>query len=304
MNKIIEEVIKNTKTISSLEQIRNEVDEACKKQHALLENIENAKQIKSFSFGTIKNCFENACGTLFENGGCKYLQKYVSCVRENKDLAKMHLLYECIRKGDRSNDVSSYISETLNMIGSFDKENYQRGRNKLGVILSEAYVSYPEAFSDILQNEKTKLDEATEYIALNKKTLKNLAEYNRNIKVIREHIEQKEPENFITKHNTNIDEVVENYVKNFNGKYSGNIEDIALIKEISETKDKKEVFTKYQNKCFAKISEIRETFNNKDDKASDEKLSFILEKVQNKKYNPDTLGIDVCNFIELINCID
>ena len=73
-----------------------------------------------------------------------------------------------------------------------------------------------------------------------------------------------------------------------------------ILKEIREAENKEIVFEKYKNECLASIDEA---IKNDIDQASCDKLYEFKTKIQDKKYNEESLGLDISNFIELKNIV-
>ena len=63
-------------------------------------------------------------------------------------------------------------------------------------------------------------------------------------------------------------------------------------------------FNKYKEVCAAKITEAKKSFEGKGDKASSDRLGVVLEQISNKSFMLDTVGADICSFIELSNIFE
>ena len=183
------------KQINSINDIKTlkEIKAICDSQIVNLISEEKAKALSEKPFGFIKESFENISGDLYENKGQKYLQRYVKCIKENEDLSKVHAFYECVRKADKNGDITAYLNEAISLIGQPNKANYKTGLKKLGGVFCEVYKKYEDVAEKSLSTHKDELDESMEYVIFNKKTPKNLAEYNYCLNASRDYKKEGEP---------------------------------------------------------------------------------------------------------------
>ena len=116
---------------------------------------------------------------------------------------------------------------------------------------------------------------------------------------IREEIEKHDFKN-ITE-SKDIDSVANELMKRFNEKYGNELteEEKTVVKELSESNNKEEVFNKYKEVCTNKINEAKENYQKTGDMDSANKLSSIMEQVSKKVYVEETVENDICNFIEI-----
>ena len=100
--------------------------------------------------------------------------------------------------------------------------------------------------------------------------------------------------------------MAENLIREFNLKYSDKltIEESNALKEISNSENRESVFNKYKEVCATKITEAKKNFEAKGDKASSDRLGVVLEQISSKSYVVDTIGTDICGFIELSNIFE
>ena len=297
--------IGNAKTVKEVENLQKQLNEMCERRKEEIAVDAYSDELSKKQFGYIKEGFENLSGVLFGNKETrKYIKRYVNCIKENKDLAKMHMLYECVRKADKEDDIQNYLNEAVSMIGEIDRPNFKKGVKKLGVIFAEAYKAVGKADGNIEMNAD-RIDESVEYIAFKKKTPSNLAEYNKCIRNIKEYVEKNNVS--VVRQNKNIDEVADKLIDEFNQKYATELGNggVEAIKEIAVGGSlNQETFDKCKNECIARISDAKTLYETKGDTESVEKLSVVLEKVNKKTYNPESAGEDIKNLIDLKNCID
>lgn len=284
--------INSIKTINELESYKAQINEAFAKRKEFINLCEIANDKTTKDFGYIKEAFENISPYLFQKqGGKAIMNKYMKAIKENKNLSTLHILYENIRKANANADVDFFI----NNIASLDwnvNNNINEDTLKLGRILAEGILFVGQDAINMLPNENTKLDKAIKYIAENKRTNKNIAEYSDAVKVIREHINSNEKPNIFE--SVNIDVLAKQMVDSFNKKYEAlTTEEKEIIKKISISENKEEIFNEYKTNCLNKISNY---MNNNEDK---EKVSEVYNKIKNKTFVLENAGTDICGFVEI-----
>ena len=302
--------ISKVKDEKTLNLMKESFERDFENQKKSVETIELANYMASKKFGFIKEAFENMSSELFKTKeGRSIINKYIACIKESEELKKMHLLYECIRKAGKDIDVNSYLNEATTMIGDVDQKSYKAATKKLGSVLKEACerLGKEKVVSlDIprMNDEKTSLDEAVDYIGTHKKTIKTLPEYTECYFVIKEHINLNETTKKISG-NSLKESDIEKTVNEFNEKYGNELEESSqkLVKELLTTQDKQGVFDRYKNECITRIKEKQNMFESEGDKMSSERLGVILEKVEKKLYNAETVSVDVSNLIEMTNSL-
>nr|DAH50309.1 MAG TPA: hypothetical protein [Caudoviricetes sp.] len=293
--------INDFKTIEEVENYRKEINEACDKRADFITLCEKADKLSHKPFGYIKDCFEAIAPELFESKeGKKIMSNYSKTIRENKNLSALHNLYENIRKSGKDMDIDFFANNIANTNWNVDKKTLSEDTLKVGRILAEGYLHLGKSAEDLFPSENTVLELAVSYIAENKKTNKNIAEYSNAIKVIKENISSKESEENVFE-STDLDALVKSLLQEFNKKYSSELteEEANALREVSSSENKEDVFNKYKNACQSKLSESKKDFEEKGDKSSSERMTAILEQVSNKTYSLENLGNDICGFIEL-----
>ena len=293
--------INDFKTIEELENYRKEINEACDKRADFITLCEKADKLSHKPFGYIKDCFEAIAPELFESKeGKKIMSNYSKTIRENKNLSALHNLYENIRKSGKDMDIDFFANNIANTNWNVDKKTLSEDTLKVGRILAEGYLHLGKSAEDLFPSENTVLESAVSYIAENKKTNKNIAEYSNAIKVIKENISSKESEENVFE-STDLDALAKRLLQEFNKKYSSELteEEANALREVSSSENKEDVFNKYKNACQSKLSESKKDFEEKGDKSSSERMTAILEQVSNKTYSLENLGNDICGFIEL-----
>lgn len=298
--------INKIKTIAELEDFRTKINEECDARKTVLTIVEKAKSASEEDFGYVKEMFENISPILFETDeGKSLIKKYVSTIRENKELLKLHRLYENIRKVNKNSDVDFFVNSVASNNWNINRVKLSEGLNKLRPIIAEGYVIAFDEIEDVLPEKKYKLYNAVKYITENRKSEKNIFEYSEAIKVLREEIEKNESSASLFE-NKSFDDKLINSIREFNEKYVDSLDEKekAIVKEISESNDTKSVFDKYKKLCEDKIKASKEKFDSNGDAESAKKVSAILEQVSKKEYSKETAYDDVCKLIEMSEIFD
>ena len=292
--------INKIKTIEELEEFRTKVNEACDLRKQVITVVNNATNISKQDFGYLKEAFENLAPSLWlTSNGKETMKKYKNTIKENKELMKLHNLYENIRKANKNSDIDFFVNSVVSKDWSIDNEKLSEGLKKLGAVVAEGYVRVFDKADELLPEKNDKLYNAVKYITENKRTEKNIYEYSEAVKVLREKIEANDEKSSLFE--SKADEKLADAVRLFNEKYEKELDEKerALVKEMAESSDSKSVFDKYKKLCENKIKTSKEKFDNEGDSESSKKVSTILEQVSKKEYSKETVYEDVCKLIEL-----
>ena len=293
-------------TIQEVESYRNMINEMCNNRHKFIVLCEEAKELSTKSFGFIKESFEALSPILFKSSeGKKLMNKYTKMIKENKNLSSLHTINENIRKAGNETDIDFFVNSLMVVEWGVNPSTLKEDTKKLGRVLSEAYLLVGEEAKSLIPNENASLSNAVNFIAESKKSTKNISEYSDAAKIIKEHIKNKDSKKNVFE-SVNLDELAASLIKEFNAKYDGklNSEEIAILKEVSCSENREEVFNKYKNACAVKITEAKKKFEANGDKSSSDRLGVVLEQISNKTFVLDTVGSDICSLIELSNIFE
>lgn len=293
-------------TIQEVESYRNMINEMCDNRHKFIVLCEEAKELSTKSFGFIKESFEALSPILFKSSeGKKLMNKYTKMIKENKNLSSLHTINENIRKAGNETDVDFFVNSLMVVEWGVNPSTIKEDTKKLGRILSEAYLLVGEEAKSLIPNENVSLSNAINFIAESKMGNRNISEYSDAAKIIKEHIKNKDSKKNVFE-SVNLDELAASLIKEFNAKYDGklNSEEIAILKEVSCSENREEVFNKYKNACAVKITEAKKKFEANGDKSSSDRLGVVLEQISNKTFVLDTVGSDICSLIELSNIFE
>lgn len=294
-------IINTFKTIKEVEDYRNMVNEMCDKRHEFIILCEEADCISKKSFNYIKESFEALSPMLFKTTeGKKLINKYTKLIRESKNLSSLHTINENIRKASKDTDVDYFVSTLTNVNWNVNPNTVKEDTKKLGRILAEAYLLIGKEAKNMLPSENLILSNAISFIAESNKNNKNISNFSDASKIIKEHIKTN-GENKNMFESKNLDELAKNLINEFNAKYSNEFsdEEISVLKEVSCSNNREDVFIKYKTNCINKIIEAKHNFEAKGDKTSSERLNTILEQVSNKYFVLESVGSDICSLIQL-----
>ena len=283
--------------LETLEQLKNDVNEAIDNRRKMLEVVNEANELKGDSFLFIKESFANLSEDLFKTkNGRKIISKYVNEHKSNKALQQLFLIYENFVAADKTINVERLINEMKDMVGEIDFEALNKGFKTLSNILKEGYIEVGEKAKTLLSEHNNRgLDKSVEYVFTNSKKLDNITYYEHCVNEIKKYIDK----NDIKEMKFNVNKDINTILEEFNQTYStDNMSeaDVMIIKEIRDAENKAEVFEKYKAEC---LKSIDEAMNRSVEQETCNQLFEFKTRISKKVYNPDTLGLDVANFIEL-----
>lgn len=296
------------KTIREVENYRKAMNEACDRRIDYISLCETAGNVSKKSFGYIKDAFESISPILFKSTeGKRIMKKYADTIRESWNLSSLHHLFEAIRKAGKNSDINFLIESIADENWRIDSKTLAKDTQKLGRVLAEGIICAGLEGKRLLPEEKKSLDFAVMYIAENRKSQKNLAEYSNAMKVIREKVMGNEDSvNIFECRDVDLNETIRSLCEDFNQKYNAenlSESEIKALKGLLNSEDREKIFNEYKDKCMAEINEAKRSFESKGDKMSSDRLATVMEQVNSKEYNPDTVGDDICSLIQLTNVL-
>ena len=298
--------VESINTINELNEYRAKINESLNEREKYINKCITAHKLGHDSFYSIKENFESLSPKLFKSEkGKKIISKYQKTVSESKNLTSLYSLYENIRKANKSVDVDTFINSLCGNNWIKNEETIHEDIERLGSVLSEAYIEVGD-ITDIKSCD-AKVDNAVNYIIENRKSKNNIAEYSAAMKIIKEHIINKDGECEVVDENSNFDSYVNRLVSDFNEKYSENNlspEELAIMKEFCETNDHEKIFEHHKEVCKKKLSEAKDEFAGNGDNESAMKIATILEQVDSKQYNSSSVFNDVISMVGLSNVFE
>ena len=297
----INDKINKTRTLDELNALQNEVNEAFDVRRRVLNLISEANAMNGKSFGYLKESFENLSTKLFKTAeGKAVVKKYTATIKENKSLNSLHKIYENIRKAHSNMDVDYFVGTICDTDWGVKEAELKEGLDKLANVVAEGYIIVGEGASKYLGSENNELDGAVEFIAENKTNKTNIVKYSEAVKVIRETVEKNGNIADSFENETDLDKTVVDLIK----KYSQNPQDKEDDKEsvanaIARSGDEETVFVKKKTDCLANLDEAIKKYGDGEHEEELSTLRKIHEQVSAKSYNPETIGPDICNFVEM-----
>ena len=299
--KSISEKINDMKTLEELDALQNELNEKFEVRRRVLSLVSEAKELGGKSFGYLKESFENLSPKLFKTDeGKSVMKKYATVMKENKSLSSLHKLYENIRKAHSGIDFDYFVGTLCETNWGVKEKELNEGMRKLAGIVAEGYVTVGEGTGKYLGTENDRLDGAIEFIAENRVGQKNIVKYSEAVKVIREAVEKNGNIADSFKKETDLDKTIEDLVAKYSkDEYSDEEEKDMLANQIARSGDEETVFVKKKTECVNSLDEAIKKYSdgNHDDELNT--LKKIHEQVSAKTYNPETIGPDICNFVEM-----
>lgn len=299
--KSINEKINDIKSLEELDSYQNKLNEMFDTRRRVLNLVSEAKEMGNKTFGYLKESFENMSPRLFKsNDGKVVMNKYAKVIKENKSLSSLHKLYENIRKAHSGIDVDYFVGTLCETRWNVKEEELNEGIQKLAGIVAEGYIVVGEGASKYLGTENDRLDGAIEFIAENKVGQKNIVKYSEAVKVIREAVEKNGNIADSFKKETDLDQTIEDLITKYSkDEYSEEEEKDALTNQIARSGDEKTVFVNKKTDCLKSLDEAIKKYEDGQHEDELNTLKKIHEQVSAKSYNPETIGPDICNFVEM-----
>ena len=299
--KSINEKINNMKSLDELDAYQNELNEMFDTRRRVLNLVSEAREMGGKSFGYLKESFENMSPKLFKsNEGKAVMNKYAKAIKENKSLSSLHKLYENIRKAHSGIDVDYFVGTLCETNWNVKGKELKEGMEKLAGIVAEGYIVVGEGAGKYLGTENVRLDGAIEFIAENKVGQKNIVKYSEAVKVIREAVEKNGNIADSFKKETDLDKTIEDLVSKYSkDEYTDEEEKDMLANQIARSGDEETVFIKKKTECVDSLDDAIKKYSDGNHEEELSTLKKIHEQVSAKSYNPETIGPDICNFVEM-----
>ena len=298
--------ILSIKTLDELYNYKKKVNEDFDKREKFIKDCMKLNELSNDSFYAIKESFEYIAPKLFKTKeGQNILRKYQQTVSNSSNLSSLYSLYESIRKANKNTDIEFFVNSICNENWIVDKKETQNDLEKLGKILSEGCLMVGEIPE--MKKENKQLVASIKFLVENKKNKKNIAEYSDAVKILKEHILKQEGSLNINESVNNIDNYVETLISNFNSKYSSedlSSSEMKMIGTILASSKQDELFEEHKNKCISKLNEVKTSFDSNGDKESANKITNIIEQINQKTYNKKNICEDILSFNKLSQIFD
>ena len=298
--------INTLKTRNELETYRKEINEAIDNRLKFIALCEEANSASEQSFGFIKEAFENIAPELFKSKeGKTIIQKYTKTIREGKALKSLHSLYESIRKTGADADLNFFVNKITNDNTLIKASVLESERKKLGKILAEGMLMVGNDVSKYMPQTNNAFDNAIEYIAENKSTIKNVAEFSDAVKIIKENVSKHTNKTNVFE-SVNIETLTSNLIEEFNKKYDAILseDEKHIIRTINTSPNKEELFNSFKDTCLRKLSEAKTKYSVDGDSEATKRINGVIEKIENKTFVVENIVADVCGFMDLTKLFD
>lgn len=296
--------IQSLNTIQEVESLRNELNEKLNERRLFIESCVLADMLSKKPFGFIKEAFENISPKLFNTKkGKKIIKEYTELVKNTKNLSTLHAIYENLRKADKNSDVDFILNQLIRRDWELDNSTINEDTYKLGRVLAEGVIYLGTDCSSLLPEENQTYSNAVDYLVENKVTKWNITDYSNAIRIIKEHVSQKENCAPIDLKSVNIDTLAESMIKDFNEKYSDELTEIEFdaLKKLCESEDREKVFNEYKKSCIESLEKVMESYNASKNTEAVSKIQNLIEQVSKKEYSLDTITTDISKFVEISN---
>ncbi len=297
----LDEAIMKTRALGGLDTLQEKVNEKIETRRRVLNLVAEARELGGKTFGYLKESFENLSPKLFKSEeGKAVMKKYASAIKENKSLSSLHKLYENIRKAHSGIDFDYFVGTLCETNWNVKAKELKEGMEKLAGIVAEGYIVVGEGAGKYLGTENDRLDGAIEFIAENKVGQKNIVKYSEAVKVIREAVEKNGNIADSFKKETDLDKTIEDLVAKYSkDEYTDQEEIDQVSNAIARSGDEETVFVKKKTECVNSLDEAIKKYSDGNHEEELSTLKKIHEQVSAKSYNPETIGPDICNFVEM-----
>lgn len=264
-------------------------------QYELMTNSESSNILygENRNFGIIyKVIEENASDLLTNKPKLRQYKHIIQLIRENKILRQQFDVYSSLTNATNIKNPSDYVNEVVDTIGSNSAYQIREANDKLIELIRKYNLDELIDISD----EQMKLFESIENLLLNKQSSTNAAIRSNAKSIITE---------YVTKHaiqsseKTDIDRIFNENIEQLTSKYNQKLNDDekALIENIFLAKDKQKLFNQYKTNAIASVNKMLQeaSIEDKNDYAN------IIEKINNKKFDNNTIVADTAEFAEIIN---
>lgn len=246
------------------------------------------------NFGIAYKVFESNTKNLLKNKeGQARLKKIMKLIKENAVLKSEFDIYNAFTNPTNVANAQEYVNEAVTLIKQIPVKELRENNEKLVSLFKECGLNENVEVTE----DETELYEGIEYMILNKKSFKNINEYNTIQKKLCEHVTENnqiiaESVNLDTMYDDKVNEMVEKHSKELNE------DEIKLIQDMNNPVKAKKLFHEYKTGV---VTLVKEQISQGSDV---EAWNSILEKVEKKTYEPKTALTDIAELIEIKNEIE
>ena len=287
MNKKYTQIIQTAKTISGLEQIKEDFLLECKKHEQKIKVSNIISEIDNFC--TAKHVFESIVVPLMNKKGSKGLiNAYIKTIKENKSLRTLYAYHEGLNENKTPDSKKFYITEALAISNPINHNEYVKGIGDIVGFISEGFKMLGDEY--VLENvaikpELKQICESLLFLSTTKKNIVNLNEYMAHVDNVTNTIAEAKKEEI------NTDLTLSEIVNEMKGK-----QDASVVDMVFNTDNKENTFNEVKSVCLEMISKQKNTTQDTD---IYNKLNEMETKLSKKEYAFETFTKDMLYMTEL-----
>ena len=246
-------------------------------------------------FGYVKESMEHFIPELLkQKSGKKIVINYINEIKNSKEIKNLYNFYENINELNENIDAFKLITEWKKNI-TVDIQKLNEENNKFQNILLNACELLGEKASDLLpDNSQRAFYEIVESVYKEAPNITNMGKYFNKISLIKESIISRK-----VNQNEKANEAYDKIAQSINKAAEALLDEQKMV---TEKLTKEEQFNLSKNRCLKRLNEIKSNFDADSDEISSKKMQNYIDNINNKKFNEDTVSIDVKNFKELTEC--
>lgn len=289
---------KKTK-LEILSQLKESFNKSIDKKIECEKLNESVKGLKEQPISVLVNVFESISDKLVSGKkGQKCIKKYVNVIKENADLKKAYIADNIARYPKDINDSKLFTDTFVRMLQEIDSKSLKDGREKLSEVVSESVIVSKitsEELNNIINESKTSINEAFDYLVENKCVPTNMVEWCNKVATITDYVNA----NNVMTEECEVDNPQKLLEELSDMVGDGSTDTSKVMIDLSECILKGEspevLFETYRNECISAIDEAMEDVS-VEEKARLESMKMGLNE---KKYREDTLSEDLLKMREL-----
>lgn len=247
---------------------------------------------ESRNFGIIYNVFEQNIKEMMKSkDGRKAISEAVKLIKKDKNLKSQFNVYQSFERKP-SNHAEMYIEEALKMMPRSTRKEIVESNEKLINVLRES-----KNFNEMLDIDDNvmKCYESVETLMMTPHTPENLDKIVEARQSLLEHLSNL-PVDEVKKSVANLEETYKQILKREGD--TPNEHEIRLFRQITEAKDKKQLFEQYKNEL---VEEIENIMANKPEDLNE--WAEAYELVKSQRFDRTQPYLSIGNLAELRNAI-
>ena len=248
-------------------------------------------QYECKNFGISNYIFEDVLPSLFVSKP-QLMKEWLEIVKEDKNLLLQFQFYKALENCQSREDVKEYISESLEILKEgIDTKSLSRSNAKLNKFIHEHELKPSMHISD----EMLQLFESCDFLFKNKKTLTNLNEMNKHLKIVMEYVSNNVKLTINENKISSLLEKIETSDTLLNEEERGIVMDILDCRAKDGDVKKRKLYDKFKNECIKAIDKMLAESSQEDK----EGLLSIKEQLKSQEFCAETLVADIAKLLEI-----